>query len=359
MLQKRVFGLDFARALAIILVLLSHFIKKMDVLGFFGVELFFALSGYLLGQIMWRIFNKKTSTGVVFNFWQRRWFRTVPNYFLFLFLMIPFHIYIKKDLIEWSVISEYFYFGQNLLKVSSGFYAISWSLCVEEWFYLLFPIPIFLFRKFGFKNRNSFLFTILLFYVSCFLVKNYLLATGIHNLRMVALGRLDSITAGVLIAVIKINTGEKRANALALIGALLFVLGLGLMILSKKNYAENILLLTLIPLSFSLMLPKIEQLKFPENKFAFIRNAVTNLSLWSYSIYLSHIPILFTLYYLTDGLSSSLFFKLFIKILGFILTVFISRWLFLYFETPLTNRRPKEYKAAKVDLTTKYNSTSI
>lgn len=344
MIQKRVFGLDFARALAIILVVLSHFSKTVDVLGFFGVELFFALSGYLLGQIMWRIFDKGISFEIVFNFWQRRWFRTVPNYFLFLLLMIPFHFYVKKDPIEWSVISEYFYFGQNLLKEASYFYGISWSLCVEEWFYLLFPIPIFLFRKLGFKNLNSFCFTILLFYVSCFMIKNYLITTGIHNIRMVALGRLDAITSGVLVAVLKLNFNEKKTNGLALLGVLLFVSSLGLMMISIKDFSENILLLFLIPLSFSFLLPKIEQLKFPENKFRFIRNAVTNLSLWSYSIYLSHIPILFTLYYLTDGLASNLFMKLSVKVLGFILTIFVSKWLFVYFETPLTNKRPKEVR---------------
>lgn len=346
MQHKRVFGLDFARALAIIFVLLSHFSKTIDVLGFFGVELFFALSGYLLGQIMWRIFDKGISFEIVFNFWQRRWFRTVPNYFLFLFLMIPFHVYIKKDAIEWSVISEYFYFGQNLLKVSSFFYGISWSLCVEEWFYLLFPIPIFLFRKLGFKNIHSFCFTILLFYVSCFIIKNYLLASGIHNLRMVALGRLDAITSGVLVAVIKLNFDEKKINWVALLGVLFFVSSLCLMMLSKKDSSESILLLFLTPLSFSLMLPKIEQLKFPENKLNFIRNAVTNISLWSYSIYLSHIPILFTLYYLADGLATSFVIKLLVKVLGFVLTILISKWLFVYFETPLTNKRPKEFKPA-------------
>lgn len=353
MVQKRVFGLDFTRATAILLVLVSHFFQNFDALGFFGVELFFALSGYLLGQIMWRIFDKGTSLEIVFNFWQRRWFRTVPNYFLFLLLMIPFHVYIKKDTIDWSVISEYFYFGQNLLKVSSGFYGISWSLCVEEWFYLLFPIPIFLFRKLGFKNINSFCFTILLFYVSCFIIKNYLLATGVHNLRMVALGRLDSITSGVLVAVIKLNFNERKTNALALVGVLLFILSLGVMMISKKDSSENILLLFLIPLSFSLVLPKIERLKFPENKFDFIRNAVTNLSLWSYSIYLSHIPILFTLYYLTDGLASSLFLKLSVKALGFILTILVSKWLFVYFETPLTNKRPKEVRPTSLAFTKK------
>lgn len=342
MQSKRVFGLDFARALAIILVLLSHFFKNFDVLGFFGVELFFALSGYLLGQIMWRIFGKDTSPAVVFNFWQRRWFRTIPNYFLFLFLMIPFHIYIKKDVIEWSVIREYFYFGQNLLKVSSGFFGISWSLCVEEWFYLLFPIPIFLFRKLGFKNINSFCFTILLFYVSSFIIKNYLLTTGIHNLRMVALGRLDSITSGVLVAIIKINFNEKKINFLALSGVVLFVSSLCLMLISKKDPSENSVLLFLLPMSFSFVLPKIEQLKFPENKFDFVRSAITDLSLWSYSIYLSHIPIVFTLYYLTDGLTTSLFMKLSVKVLGLMLTILVSKWLFIYFETPLTNKRPKE-----------------
>lgn len=353
MIQKRVFGLDFTRTLAIILVLLSHFFKNIDVLGFFGVELFFALSGYLLGQIMWRNFDNGTSLKIVINFWQRRWFRTLPNYFLFLLVMIPFHVYIKKDTIDWDVISEYFYFGQNLLKVSSGFYGISWSLCIEEWFYLLFPIPLFLLKKLGIKNINAFCLTILLFYVLCFIVKNYLLVIGIQNLRMVALGRLDSITSGVLVAVIKLNFNTKNTNTLAIFGVALFVISLGIMMFSNVDFSENILLLFLIPLSFSLLLPKIELLKFPENKFSFIKICLTNMSLWSYSIYLSHIPILFTLYYLTDNSSNSLFIKLLIKVLGFILTIVVSKWLFVYFETPLTNKRPKEVRLTLVAFTKK------
>jgi peptidoglycan/LPS O-acetylase OafA/YrhL len=176
---------------------------------------------------------------------------------------------------------------------------------------------------------------------------------------MIALGRLDSITSGVLIAVIKLNFDEKKTNALALSGTLLFVISLGIMMVSKKDYSDNILLLFLVPLSFSFVLPKIEQLKLPEHKFHFIRSAITNLSLWSYSIYLSHIPILFTLYYLTDGVADSLFMKLAVKVLGFVLTIIISKWLFVYFETPLTNKRPKEYRPTSIVFTKKYNSNSI
>jgi peptidoglycan/LPS O-acetylase OafA/YrhL len=113
------------------------------------------------------------------------------------------------------------------------------------------------------------------------------------------------------------------------------------------------LILFLIPFSFPLVLPKIEQLQFLENKLDFIKNAITNLSLWSYSIYLSHIPILFTLYYLTDGFANSLLMKLSVKVLGFILTIIVSKWLFIHFETPLTNKRPKEIRSTALVFTKK------
>lgn len=342
MQQNRFLGLDFARAFAIVLVLLSHFFKNFDILGFFGVEIFFALSGYLLGQIMWRIFDKDVSLSTMFNFWQRRWFRTIPNYFLFLLIMILFHIYIKHDNLSWAVVREYFYFGQNLLKNSTGFYEISWSLCVEEWFYLLFPVPIYLLRKLGFRNLPSFIIVVVFFYISCFLIRNYLLVEGFHNIRMIALGRLDAITSGVLVALIKLNFKEIKTDRLALAGVFLLIISFSLMFTSIQSYSTNSVVLFLVPFSFSFFLPQMEQIKFSKNKFKLIRNFITNLSLWSYSIYLSHIPILFTLYYFTDHLTSSLFDKLLVKIIGLGLTIVISKFIYKYFEIPLTNKRPKE-----------------
>lgn len=132
--------------------------------------------------------------------------------------MIPFHIYIKYDNLSWAVVQEYFCFGQNLLKNSNSFYEISWSLCVKEWFYLLFPVPIYLLRKLGFKNLPSFTIGVLFFYESCFLIRNYLLAEGFHNIRMIALGRLDAIASGVLVAIIKLNFKEIKTNRLAMAG---------------------------------------------------------------------------------------------------------------------------------------------
>lgn len=49
---NRSFGLDLVQAFAICLVLVSHFAKSLAIIGFWGVELFFGLSGFLIGQIL-------------------------------------------------------------------------------------------------------------------------------------------------------------------------------------------------------------------------------------------------------------------------------------------------------------------
>ena len=55
-----------------------------------GVELFFVLSGFLIGGILIKTFQKDNSFGIktISNFWIRRWFRTLPNYDLILILNI-------------------------------------------------------------------------------------------------------------------------------------------------------------------------------------------------------------------------------------------------------------------------------
>ena len=89
--------LDLCRALAILLVLLSHgrvFLRDAlpwaEVLrfgGFMGVELFFVLSGFLIGGILLRV-SRQPGTAWLRVFYVRRWLRTLPNYYLFLLLTV-------------------------------------------------------------------------------------------------------------------------------------------------------------------------------------------------------------------------------------------------------------------------------
>src|SRR5215207_9374087 len=92
-LMTRKIGLDVVRAIAIGLVLISHFNKKLEFLGVPGVELFFALSGFLIGGILYRALktSPRWSLDDVKHFWLRRWWRTLPHYYLFFVVSLFFH----------------------------------------------------------------------------------------------------------------------------------------------------------------------------------------------------------------------------------------------------------------------------
>ncbi|MFD0989494.1 acyltransferase family protein [Mariniflexile jejuense] len=92
--KHRIFGLDVIRAVAILLVIFSHstillFPDKETTLlviirffGTIGVDLFFVLSGFLIGgNILKQLAQEKTALKDFVYFWIRRWFRTLPNYF--------------------------------------------------------------------------------------------------------------------------------------------------------------------------------------------------------------------------------------------------------------------------------------
>lgn len=128
------------RAFAILLVLLSHSgVRPVFGLeaGFVGVEIFFVLSGFLIGQIL--LSEKKTfSDGkTLFRFYLSRWLRTLPLYFLVL---------VVKDILDPGQPHWKFYF---FLQSPHDylFFPVSWSLVVEEWFYLLIPLLLIFNRK--------------------------------------------------------------------------------------------------------------------------------------------------------------------------------------------------------------------
>ena len=89
----RIFGLDLMRAIAILIVMYMHsmFVLPVSVQRIFnlplpamdGVSVFFVLSGFLIGGILLRILEEQNfGPREIFQFWIRRWFRTLPNYVL-------------------------------------------------------------------------------------------------------------------------------------------------------------------------------------------------------------------------------------------------------------------------------------
>lgn len=173
--STRMLELDGLRGYAIFLVLIWHYFvaplsQKTDA-GFFtviitslsltwsGVDLFFVLSGFLIGGIL---LDNKNGVGYFKAFYIRRICRIVPLYFLWLipfFLLLaagdalipatsPLTSLYNNSLPIWS----YLTFTQNLTMVQHATFgpdwlAVSWSLAIEEQFYLFLPLLIYLVSK--------------------------------------------------------------------------------------------------------------------------------------------------------------------------------------------------------------------
>ena len=214
--HNRILGLDIVRAVAILLVVSGHgsFILKDTVLDgpwslppIDGVDIFFVLSGFLIGGILLHDINDARGFGghQLLTFWKRRWFRTLPNYYLILAVnyFVATHGIIKADpdAFTW----QFIVFTQNFKEPFFGFFWESWSLSVEEWFYLISPAAILVLLRFT-PPKQSFL-TVTLFLILAPLAYRVSIAdpsithaVWSTTFRKTVLCRLDAIGYGLLLA---------------------------------------------------------------------------------------------------------------------------------------------------------------
>lgn len=144
--MARINGLDTLRACAILLVLMYHYrvfvshepsFGFLSEIGWIGVDLFFVLSGYLIGN---QIFAglKSTSGFSLKTFYIRRALRTLPNFYVVLaiYFLFPIEAGGKAVTPLWKFLT----FTQNFdLKPGSAF-SHAWSLSIEEQFYVVLPL---------------------------------------------------------------------------------------------------------------------------------------------------------------------------------------------------------------------------
>lgn len=144
-------GLDTLRAIAIVWVMLFHsyFVgglgdgfSKLEWSGWMGVDLFFVLSGYLIGSQVLR--SLKTTGSMDFrDFYRRRFIRILPAFLVVLALYAFWPVW--REAPGMQPLWQFRTFTFNLLFDQGDDIAFShvWSLCVEEHFYLLFPMLAF------------------------------------------------------------------------------------------------------------------------------------------------------------------------------------------------------------------------
>jgi len=314
-------------------------------LGTAGVELFFVLSGFLIGSIFCQKylgveeFKKKD----LLNFWNRRWWRTLPNYFLFLILHFFWAWNLNGEMPSLGSLCQHAIFLQNFAWPIEGFFGISWSLAIEEWFYLLFPVAVLSLGKLmGQKPSTIFLSASLFLVLSFYWRMTQSMDNWDSEIRKPVIGRLDSLQLGVILSLVKLHFA-KWWSKLKWVGVLGIPLFSSLILYSHQHYlaGEKMLispavLFLLWPFSVMLMLPSFFFLPSPGGR---VQRVVEFISKTSYSVYLCHLPIKYIVADLFGSIPiwSPVFFLS--KIITILVIFGFSFLVFQYFEKPFTSFR--------------------
>ncbi|HKY03170.1 MAG TPA: acyltransferase family protein [Burkholderiales bacterium] len=160
--------IDGLRAVAVLLVILFHAGFSAFPGGFVGVDVFFVISGYLITSII--LAEKKAGTFSLLGFYERRARRILPALFFVMAICIPFAWLwlLPSAMKDFSQsLAAVAVFGSNVLFYSeSGYFAPAaelkpllhtWSLGVEEQYYVLFPLFIMLTWRLGRRSILAFL----------------------------------------------------------------------------------------------------------------------------------------------------------------------------------------------------------
>jgi len=368
-LHDRIFGLDLMRSAAILFVVTSHvlwvfpeaqgsWVSLLRLCGVMGVEIFFVLSGFLIGRILYRIFTSSDfKVSHVSYFLIRRWFRTLPNYYLILLVNIVIVLYLGRKLPD--TLGKYFGFLQNFTSGMDIFFTESWSLPIEEVAYVIGPLLFYLLILLLPKRNRAKLFlwvtlVIILFFLGTKIGYNHI--TGPSSLeywniqlKAVVLYRIDAIYYGVLAAWVslKFETWWRTYTFHSfLIGILLFA-GLHWAIAHFSWGAEttpfliNVLYLPVCSICIACSLPFFARLKRVP---IWMKTPFTFISLISYSMYLLHYSVVLQLmnYWLPPHPYNPIT-KVFYALCYLIIVVVLSYLLYRFYEKPMMDLRDRSY----------------
>jgi len=151
--------LDFLRGIAVTGVILQHSILKnaFTQSGWIGVDLFFVLSGFLVSGLLFAEIKKYNDVSPG-RFLIRRGFKIYPAFYFFLLTMFIFKNVYKEEIPTEKVLSEIF-FLQSYIR---SFWLHSWSLAIEEHFYLFIAALIWWWTKSGFILKTKKALTVLI-----------------------------------------------------------------------------------------------------------------------------------------------------------------------------------------------------
>jgi len=336
--NNRISSLDVFRAVAIIIVVLYHF-HQVLLFGNLGVDLFFVISGFLVGGILIREYDKNQGINIP-KFILQRGFKIWPSYyFLLIFGAVVATLFYRnshpEQIIPFKEMARYAFFYQNYVPNPDHWsFGHVWSLCVEEHFYIILPVTLFLIHKLvGNKNRTKALYIMVFTAIILGMAFKYysLYYTESRDTYLRTHNRIDALAWGVLLYLVITHYGErlkqiKHLYLLSIAGLLVFALSIIIGNHTDSEKYHQIVLHSVIAPSFFLLILGVYYVDF--SKFYILRT----IGYFSYNWYLWH-PIFVSM--VSDKIGTGITGLLIYIILSFSMAVLTT----VLIEEPLLQKR--------------------
>ena len=343
--------IDGLRAIAVGAVILYH--AQINIFGhqpfkggFIGVDIFFVISGYLITSI---ILKELVSTGSFSfkNFYKRRIRRILPALLFVMIVSLPFAwiYFLPSNLIDFSKSilyslgfssNFYFHYSGQQYAMESGLlkpFLHTWSLSVEEQFYILFPVVLLII----FLHFRTYLIHILILGFAISLGLAEWTSRNYPSFNFYVLPtRGWELLAGSILAYFEITKGHRSKNKI--LNLILPIIGLFLIIFTIiffKLYFPHPSLHTVPAILGTCLI-----IWFSDSNVIVTRLLSTKLfvgtGIISYSLYLWHYPI-FAFFRVAEFANENFFYKLFLGIFIVVLSILS----YYYIERPARNKNNK------------------
>jgi len=308
-------ALDYLRAFAILFVMIFHYevyygvpewLEPIARFGWTGVDLFFVLSGYLISRMLLMEYQSSKSINFL-KFYTNRSLRILPVFVFVVGLYFLFPALIEGRGLQplWRFLT----FTQNLpIDLRTNSFSHAWSLCVEEHFYVLFPMILLFVCSLKPSSRIAWLFIgVLLAGVAVRYISwaefvepafgRQKIGAGLKWIYYPSYNRLDGLLFGVITAVITLyrpafsQVVSRNKTLLTATGFALLGVGWGIVdgkILTPAffDWAPTLFVFPLVSLGYACLVLVAVNSKMSSTTL--MARLAFHVATWSYSTYLIH-----------------------------------------------------------------------